>query len=521
MLLLINTLSYLSASQVFLHYALRLGAVLGLSLFLNSVYGQENRNTIIGAVVIEGATAFKRQTLQNAYFDLVGLNANAANLQRITSRISAYYGEENYYIPEVSIGSHPTIQNAFVVAVKEPTLVSFSVSGGSTRTQQETRTLVNNLRGQIVYSPEQLTYLKDALEQRLQVGIDITPTYIMKGGRNIHANFVLRGAINTNVTVSNEGSDRLGKELIAADTSFYEIIPGVREWYLYTNNTISSSAFRSVGTGLIFNLGAFNEIEVNAGMSKARLEFDDASPDMEFQRQNVSLFWRFQNDFSNSSGINFWLGLLGRNFQQEQMVEDVNEKLRLAEAGYSQYFLADNSTHSWRLTFSKGLDGSGADISGPLADPNTELDFSVVNIGLINQLVFPKQWSLRVDTLGQLSDNNLPFSQQFSIASNATARAFEGGELSGDSGVGVKFELRRNVESSFLTDTWIPYLYYGIGKVKSNLTDQSITGASAGLGVRWFSKYYSGFAELGKPIKEESVYRDSDPRAKISVSVHF
>ena len=483
-------------------------------------HGQTPTEEVIGGVVSKGSTAFTHQQLLTAYFDLIGRPANDANLDKLRNQIVALYGEAGYYLPQVTISKDSTTANVFEATIQEPVIQSFSLNGGNNNLRQQTGTLLNNLMGNSVYSSEQFNNLKAFLSQQLQADVVIKPQHIAGTTGDFHLNIDLSGRTDFEVTVSNEGSDRLGKETLAANLRLMDIIPGVKEFYLTTFNTLRTDGYRSLGTGISLAISERNEIFLDTNVSRARLEVD-AQPDVIFDKQNYSLGWRFFISEADSSGNGISASLLGRDFQQSQTTDDIDEALRIIDIGYWSYQIGGSFAASWSLNARQGLDAMGAQLSGPLADPNTDIDFSRINASLVTLWQFPRQWALRIDTTAQYSGDNLPFSQRYAIASNATARAYESGELSGDSGLGVQFEVRRYLNIDSLRAQWIPYCYYGVGRVKDNLTDDSISGASIGIGSRFLGDSWSGYIEVGKPLIEESVYRTDTPRAQASLSYRF
>lgn len=503
-------------------YSTRFVKRLSLYLLLNTMsIGLSAQPHTLGAIVVEGSTAFSKQQLLRQYFDLVGLKPGDDTKEKLQTRIIDYYQAHNYYLPAIAIELHPDFDNVLLVQIQEPRIGSFVVTGGNTRLQEQAQETLHTLSGLNLYSPEQLQRLENVLAQRLNAEVNIEAQQNSGDKLALDLAVSLQPDLYANITLSNEGSDRLGKEILSANAGIGEPLSWIHEWYVQTFNSISTDAFRSVGSGLVFQLGDDHELLLDTNISRAKLEPDDGSPDIVFDRRNLTLGWRFNREQSLSGGFGFNALLLTRDFQQEQVELDIDEKLRLAELGYWQYRFLSNSFHRWQVAATKGLDNGGAKLSGPLADPNTDIDFTKLNLSWSGQFQLPEPWSLQIDTVAQFSSDNLPFSQRFTIASNVTARAFESGELNGDSGAGVKFEVRRNFETAFIADTWVPYAYYGIGRVTDNLQNESTTGASVGVGIRWFARRFSGYLEVGKPLIEKSVYRTSTPRAQLGFTVHF
>ena len=474
----------------------------------------------IGAVVSSGSSAFSQQQLMDAYIDLIGAPNNPHNLDRIRNRIVALYGENGYYLPQITFAESSETANVFIFTIREPILKSFTVQSSSNRLQADADGFLNTLVGSPIYSSALIRELDTALETRLGVDVNVKSENVPNSIGDFHVDVVVAGGQDVLIAVANEGSDRLGKETFTAEWILRNSVPGLKQLYFSTFNTLTSDGFRSVGSGVTVDASTNSEFLVDGYASRALLEVP-TGPDIEFERQNLSISWRYylSQEFLRANG--FTVALLVRNFQQSQTMEDIDEQLRLMDVGYWSYHQFNRHTLSWALSARQGLDAIGAENTGPLADPATDIDFNRLNAYVVNDIAIADLWALRIDTLLQISSDNLPFSQRFAIASNATARAFESGELNGDSGVGIKFELRRDLHMQSLPGQWIPYIYYGIGRVKDNLLEEKTSGAAIGLGSRWYHRAWSAYLEVGKPLIEESVYKTSTPRAQASLSYRF
>jgi hemolysin activation/secretion protein len=131
-------------------------------------------------------------------------------------------------------------------------------------------------------------------------------------------------------------------------------------------------------------------------------------------------------------------------------------------------------------------------------------------------------WWLGIDVTGQFSCDDLLGSERFYPTSHRLGSALEPGQLSGDSGVGTRSELRR-VDPFHLFA--VPVTFYGfyddIVGVSSNRSDERASAAAAGSGVIVTSGRVSAHAELAQPLTTPSLDRGNDARVSIGITTSF
>ncbi len=495
----------------------------GQSAFAVDESKNEDAQATIFGVVVKNSSVFDAQQLLNAYFSLIGQKATKENLDHIAENIIGLYRKNAYFQPTVIIKKDPNFSGIYQAYVSEPVLLSFDVSEGDSDSRASAVSFLNPLLGGVIVDEKTFRYLESALEGRLGVGIEIEHSALNEedGGFQLTVKFV--GSVKSILSISNEGTNSLGKEVISAEVQFIEQVPGFKSIYVNTFDTIKTDGYRSLGFGFNSGITKNNELLFSANISRGRYEnvFDSSIPDIIYDRQFIKIGWQYQPSESNSFSNAIFSGFIFNDLTREQYSEDIDEKLRSFELGYWQQNVWQHSAVFLRTRYEQGIDSWGAQLEGPLADTNTEIDYSLVSAQLIFNQNFSWNIGLRTDIQGQYTSDNLPLSQRFTIANNSLARAFESGEINGDSGVGIKLEVSKGDDLALLSSRLVPYGYYSVGRVRDNVTTQSTTAASIGLGVRWFNRFISTYVELGKPLEEDSVYRTSSPRVKASISVLF
>lgn len=108
-----------------------------------------------------------------------------------------------------------------------------------------------------------------------------------------------------------------------------------------------------------------------------------------------------------------------------------------------------------QLTMSRGLDALGAKNDattnfGALVQPAAvDLNFSKFVLNYVQRNYFPNHWGSSISTTLQYSDDDLPITEKVLFGGYQHGRAYRPGQLVGDSGWGIGFELNRTIPFSY------------------------------------------------------------------------
>ncbi len=137
-------------------------------------------------------------------------------------------------------------------------------------------------------------------------------------------------------------------------------------------------------------------------------------------------------------------------------------------------------------------------------------------------------WSLMLSGTGQLAAEPLLASEEFTVGGPTYGRAFDQGEITGDSGYAGVAELRYGgpVQNRFL-QSYQAYTYIDYGRVYNRdpgvgeFSQASLT--SAGIGLRFNVVHdWTGYVELDKPMSRDVASEgDREPRLFFSVLKRF
>jgi hemolysin activation/secretion protein len=179
-----------------------------------------------------------------------------------------------------------------------------------------------------------------------------------------------------------------------------------------------------------------------------------------------------------------------------------DDRLRIVEGVLRTSWRAGATQLSANLQLRHGLDafGSGLDASDLANDPR-RADFIVTLVQGSAYRRFADRWSLRLDMFSQISGYVLPDSERFKIGGDRLGRGFEVAEIAGDSGLGGKLELRRDLMN---TETFFgrlsAYGFYDIGAAWKQDRPGRESAATAGTGFAIQGAALTGYLEVAAPL---------------------
>lgn len=475
-----------------------------------------------GAVIFEGVSAFGADQLLPLYADILGNVATATQQTRLRTRTRDFYLSKGYLAPAVRVAVHPDSEVILVVHVDEPQIEEVGVTGGVSRKRIAIRERSKPLLARSPISNTDIDRFSRALEQSTGVGLQRNVEEISEGRHRI--TYAIAPKIRGELTYSAEGSQRLGQHMVRGSVSVYGPGAGLREVYVSGIHTIDSAGYRNVGAGASLSASERDILYADISASRAVPQDKSTSPSRVYRRLGSRLKWRHDVIDSGTFTLAFDGSLMLRDYTRSRGdITEIDERLRMASVGALAYIKSINRTSRLGVSGLTGLDALGAERSGTRSNDAIDLAFQVFDARYTLWYGLPADFSLKLDITGQYSGDNLPYSQRYSIGGSRTARAYEPGEFSGDSGIGSKVEIRRGFNSDrwIYGARWVPYVYYGIAAAHENETSDSQSAASSGLGLRMLTRTVSAYIELGKPLTANSEYQDKDPRLTGRLTAYF
>ena len=108
---------------------------------------------------------------------------------------------------------------------------------------------------------------------------------------------------------------------------------------------------------------------------------------------------------------------------------------------------------------------------------------------------------IRFDGFAQNSGYVLPDSERFKIGGDRLGRGFEVAEIAGDSGIGGKIDLRRDlIETGSMAGRLSAYGFYDIGAAWKQDAPGRESAATAGTGLALQGGSLTGYLEVAAPL---------------------
>jgi hemolysin activation/secretion protein len=185
---------------------------------------------------------------------------------------------------------------------------------------------------------------------------------------------------------------------------------------------------------------------------------------------------------------------------QYQGVDLQSDRLRVGFLGLQSDGRVAGISYGSALGIRRGINGLG---SGVVAIDGTTLatNYTVATGQSVVVVPLSSVFSTRLTFLGQWCANVLPYEERFKIGTEVLARAFRTAEFAGDSGVGMRAELRARVPGlpvRFGAPSLFAYSDYGEVWQRDLSIEQH--AATAGFGLRWDSNHITGSLELAKAV---------------------
>jgi hemolysin activation/secretion protein len=300
------------------------------------------------------------------------------------------------------------------------------------------------------------------------------------------------------------GQEKIGL-IFAAATDHDEYLGGG----LYVDTPFGNGGTR--GNALLFSShSAPNEAPVN---------LED-----EYVRERLTL--RVSKPFRQSSAFSL-TGSLG--FEADDLTIDRagdivrDDSLRILEGVLRSSWRAGETQWTANLQVRQGLDGLGSGLHAEdLVDDPRRADFIVMLMQGSASRRFADRWTVRLDAFAQNSGYVLPDSERFKIGGDRLGRGFEVAEIAGDSGIGGKIDLRRDlVDTGTLAGRVSAYGFYDIGAAWKQDAPGRESAATAGTGIAMQGAALTGYLEVATPLRGPDIEGKQNASVFAEISYRF
>jgi hemolysin activation/secretion protein len=501
-----------------------------------AISGKLARQFVLKHIEIEDVTVYKAGTFEPLFKDKMGQVISLAEAREIARQITTRYRTDGYVLSQAVIPNQDLETGTLHVRV---------VEGFIDKVYVENENPARDRRNLIAKYAEKIRAqrpLNTKTLERYMLLIDDLP--------GVTARAIIRpspstfGAADLVIQVKNKGIEGS----FTSDNRGNKYIGPYQEQLTLTENSLAGlderTTVRGINTIPTSELHFFdvqNEEQLDSEGTRLILIYSDgltfpgknlSDLDIEGQSQDYSV--SVTHPFLRSRAENFTGSITfdARNTNEEILGSQFGtSNVRALRVG-GNYDTGDkfSGVDSVDAQISEGLpwfdaspDAQGTNING-----YGHRDFTKFNLDLSRLQNLPHGFSFLTAATGQYSPQALFPSEQFTLGGVGFGQAYDSGEVSGDSGLAGRVELRygQPVDWKWF-DSYQLYSYYDIGAIFLNetvpgTTDQSSL-ASTGVGVRAnINQNLYGYLEVGFPLTRTVASEDNkDPRFFFSVTGRF
>ncbi|HEU4781573.1 MAG TPA: ShlB/FhaC/HecB family hemolysin secretion/activation protein [Steroidobacteraceae bacterium] len=474
-------------------------------------------------VIVNGSTLYSPPQLFAAYRDQLGRPLSREAARAILGGLADLYVRDGYVKPELALDDALAARGVLRVQVFEAQVTSVIYEGDGRFSDaldtigaqlENARPLRKDDVAQALRAMRQFAGLAVTATTRrdpvirnafeLLVKTDYSPVEgvvrMNNRGTNQAGPMFLLGQLFANGLLG--GREKLGL-IFAAAADHEEYLGGG----LYADTALGSGGTR-VNALLFRSHSAPNEAPVN---------YDD-----EYTRERATFRITKPVQLPSDLALNASFGFEADDLTIDRSGAEIrDDRLRIVEGALRASWRAGTTQLMANLQLRQGLDalGSGLQSTFLLDDPR-RADFIVTLMQATAYRRFADRWSVRVDAFAQNSGYVLPDSERFKIGGDRLGRGFEVAEIAGDSGLGGKLELRRDIIN---TDTLVgrlsAYGFYDIGAAwKQDLPGRE-SAATAGSGLAIQGAALTGYLEVAMPLTGTDI--EGKRRASVFAEISY
>lgn len=483
---------------------------------------------ILGGVVVEGSSVFEPSRFTEFYIDLIARTVTSVDIDRIAKSITELYKQEGYVLSRAEVRPQEVASGVLTIDVVEGYVAEVDITGDGVEagrfkpffedllqerptrlsTMERSLYLTGDLNGYWV-AKSNLTEgdVPGAYVLNVTLGYDAFDFYTYLDNRGTPESGRLESWTAVGANDLLRGNERLQLGFFTNPLEPAEVLYGEFAW---------TQPIGTAGTVVSATLSAS---ETDAGGSDRNLDLESKSRSGNFDITHPLLRGAAHSVWATGS---FDVLSLREN---QRGVNNFEDDTRIFRAGLR--YLGVNrwsGDHFVQLEVSRGVEFFGSSETGDsnLSRADAEVDFTKVELFGRRIQRLGKVFSFELSGKGQWSDAPVLTSEEFSLGGSAFGRAYDFGEVEGESGVAGLAEARVDLGQyvSFMNQIQL-YGFYDVGTVfRDNAVSDWESLASAGGGLRLGAYGLYTDLQIAKPLtRRPSGQIDDDPHYFFSISL--
>lgn len=485
------------------------------------------------AVVIEGATVYAEDALKPIYESYLNREVALGNIYGIANALTAKYRNDGYILSQVVVPAQAVREGRVRLQVIEGFVSEVRLEGDIAGRRELLEACAARIQGTRPLTAQ-------ALERNLLLMNDLAgvtaratlmPSPTQAGASDLVV-LVSHRKYTGGVSIDNRGSKSIGPWRLTADVDFNSIF-GL---YEHTGLKLVTTGNKELGfLGVtheepIGSEGGRLGLSVNVVRSEPELA-GGLPANLETSSNSGSIGYSYPALRSRSSNL-YLRGTLTAHDGKTDLngIRNSEDRIRALRLGLT-YDSADRfrGVNIVDVELSQGLDALGARRSGSpdLSRASGRSDFTKITAYAARLQSVASRWSVLTAVNAQYAFSDLLAPELFGFGGEQFGRGYDPSEIVGDSGAGLKLELRyTGTPVSEVLKGYTAYGFYDVGTVRRRTPinePTSESAASAGIGLRFnVGRQVSGFIEIAKPLTHiVAAEGDRDVRGYLGLSVRY
>ena len=463
------------------------------------------------SVVVRGSTVYDAPALFDLYRDQLGKPVTAAGARAIAAAVIRKYETDGYSRPQAKLDDALLEVGVLRIDLLEPRFGEVRVNGDPGPHLERLERLGTKLREEVPITQaevaETLRQMRSLPGLTLQASTARDETSANVYRLDLDTQFDRATGV---VRLSNRGTDEAGPVFVLGQVMFNGLLGGQTNLGATFGSATDYAEYHglgllaSVGVGTAGGRLSFSGFQSRSNPHEPVVDRDDdylrdrasigfARPLPSFQRANLVLMAALDLD-------DLEIVRSGERLRDERLrMLSVGPHWSWRHEGGAQYFVG--------VDLVQGLDAMGSGLTAlDVEDDPRRADFTATRLTFARISRFAESWTLRLDALGQQSPHVLPYGERFKIGGDRLGRGFEVAEIAGDSGLGAKVEVRRDLDNApaVLSGAAL-YGFYDIGAAFKHDVPGRESAATAGVGFAVQRHRVSSIIELAKPLTHPDV----------------
>jgi len=477
-----------------------------LSIMTATASAQTAEPQLLTTAVIQGSTAYSPAELFESYRDQLGKPVTRDSARAIVTGLQEMYARDGYSKPELALDGDLAARGILQIEVFEPHITAVKVSGDAGPHAETLAAATEELRQR---RPLRREEMQEALRHLRELpGLAVTAnTRRDEAVRNgyellVDASFQ---PVDATLRLTNRGTDEIGPVFALGQFVANGLLGLEEKIGVLTATATEYDEFHGGGLFVDTPTG-LHETRAMLMAFRSASNPTEAGGDIDDRYMRDRAFLKVTHRLDGAARLH-WTAYGQLELEDLEIAQDGAEvrddQLRILTLGTRLGWRSGDAVqHSATIDALKGLDALGAGLHAEdLALDERRVDFTALKLQYMMQVPFAEHWSVRLDVLGQYSNDVLPDSQRFKIGGDRLGRGFEVAEIAGDSGAGGKIELRRGLASALpVVGKTSAYAFYDIGAAWKSNDPARESAATAGLGLGMSGKHVSGSVEVATPL---------------------